>query len=134
MSPLNGDKRIEVDKPFNLVIFPALRKKKDFEALRAAWGKRIRYEEIARGFWAPGNREVENGDSLERQQFLTETQPDLVWQMEEDLFQAGDQKNAALRMLEHLRENIAHSNARDWESRFRALVDPEPQPDSAPGA
>lgn len=138
MSPITGgggrDPKVKVQAPFDLVIFPALRQKQDYPALRAAWDKRIRYEEITTGFWSPGSRDAENGDTLEHEKFLSETQPDLIWQMEEDLFKAGDQKAAALKMLEHLRDNISHTNARDWEARFRELVDPQAGPGTPPGA
>ncbi|MEM9235493.1 MAG: hypothetical protein AAGB14_01850 [Verrucomicrobiota bacterium] len=135
MSPMTGgggnNPWVKVERPFDLVIFPALKAEGNYDALRAAWQKRIKFEEIARGFWSPGSPDVENGDSPEREKFLTETKPDLVWQSEVYLFEAGDQKRAALNMLEHLRDHISHTNARDWEASFRALVVPSTEGETA---
>jgi hypothetical protein len=123
MSPLQNDRGyIRVERPFHELVFPALRAAGDADALRAAWKRRIRFEEIARGFWSGDSNE--EGESLAREKFLAERHPELVWDMEEDLFKAGDEQRAALALLEHLQKNIGHSQARQWEARFRELVDP----------
>ena len=127
MSPVgvNG-KRVNVEGPFDVLIFPALREEKDVEGLKEAWKKRIRYEEIAKGFWVEEKGDSKlPGASLARDEFLLERQPELQWQMEVDLFKLGDERAAAVRMMEHLMANISHTKARDWEGQFRALVAPK---------
>ncbi|MEP4077726.1 hypothetical protein [Haloferula sp.] len=135
MSPLSRsdgkNPKVKVDEPFKLIIFPALEEKRDFVGLRAAWKKRIDFEEIALGFWSPGSKDVENGQSPERDRFLSEALPELEWEREEHLFKAGDEKTAAVKMLQHVRDNISHPKARDWESRFRALVTPKNDAETA---
>ena len=124
MSPLQGGNGgIRVDAPFRQLIFPACRAEADPDALRAAWKRRIHFEDVAMGFWSKDS--TEEGESLERDKFLAETRPGLEWDMEEDLFKLGDQKRAAINLLDHLKEYIQHSQARDWEARFRQLVAPQ---------
>ena len=64
-------------------------------------------------------------------QFQTETQPELVWAMEVDLYKTGDQKRAAIAMLEHLNEHVSHPKARDWATSFRQLIGPAKGPETA---
>ncbi|BCX47902.1 hypothetical protein HAHE_18100 [Haloferula helveola] len=124
MSPLQaGRDKVRVDAPFQLVIFPALRQKKDFAGLREAWDRRIHFEDVTCGFWSGGD--AEDGMSPERIAFTTDTRPMLEWEKEEDLFKQGDQQTAAVAMLTHLKNHIGHSHARDWEARFRELVEPK---------
>jgi hypothetical protein len=44
----------------------------------------------------------------------------------------GDQKRAALALLELLAENLSSSRAREWEASFRQLIDPPAQPTEEP--
>lgn len=123
MSPLQHNRgNVRVDLPFQQLIFPALRAAGEPDPLRNAWKRRIHFEEVARGFWSGDSDEA--GQSLARDKFLAERRPELIWDMEEDLFKAGDEQRAAVALLEHLKKNIGHSQAREWEARFRELVDP----------
>lgn len=134
MSPLTGTAgKVKVDGPFEQLIFPALRAKGDFPALRAAWEKRIQFEEIAAGFWSDEPFDEKTpGESEAREKFLATTKPQLEWAREIDLFKAGDQRAAAIRMFKHLEGNLSHSDARDWEAQFRELISPEEET-SEPG-
>lgn len=126
MSPLDRTTRgIQVEGPFNKLIFPALREKGDFPALRNAWARRIKFEELAAGFWSKEGIDKKNPGMTEaHEKFLLETQPKLTWQMEADLFQTGDERVAAINMLKHLQANLTHTDAREWEAQFRELVSP----------
>lgn len=118
---------LEVSAVFNQILFPPLRAAGKHDLLRAEWVKRIRYEGIVREHWSgggEGGRGKNDERSPEYEKFIAETLPDLRWQMEEDLFKAGDQKRAAINMLEHIEVNVTHTKARDWAERFRTLVSP----------
>lgn len=117
---------LDVSQVFNQVIFPPLRKDSKFGALREQWQRRIRYEGVSHEYWTGGRRNGKAGGerSPEMEKFASETIPDLKWQMEEDLYKSGDQKRAAVNMLEHLEANLNHPKVRDWAERFRNLIDP----------
>lgn len=132
MAPLDsGQQGVRVDGPFQKLIFPALRAKQDIPGLRAAWDKRIQFEEIAAGFWSKEAADEKNpGMSEARERFLLEAKPQLEWAKEADLFQSGDERVAAINMFKHLEANLSHSDARDWEAQFRELINPtEPEVD-----
>jgi hypothetical protein len=117
---------LEVSAVFNQIIFPPLRQEGKFDSLREQWLKRIRYEGVAREHWSGSGegrgKDDERSPAFEK--FIVETLPDLRWQMEEDLFKAGDQQRAAINMLAHIEANVTHSKARDWAESFRVMVDP----------
>jgi len=110
---------------YEKVILPPLRGPKTTASLRQAWVNRIRFEGLIKERWSgEGDRAKSDPLSPAYVKFLAETQPELIWAMEVDIFKAGDQKGAALRMLDHLEKNITHFKASEWESAFRELVDP----------
>lgn len=132
MSPLEGSGgQVRVAGPFDQFILPALRARRNHDELRRAWERRIHYEEVACGFWSRDS--TEEGESPARQTFLAEAQPQLRWTAEEDLFRAGDERRAAVKLLEHLERYIGHSQARDWEARFRELINPSVETSASSG-
>ena len=126
---------LEVSAVFNQILLPPLRAAGKHDELRAQWTKRIRYEGIVHEHWSggEGGREKHDERSPEYEKFIAETLPDLRWQMEEDLFKAGDQKRAAINMLEHIETHVTHTKARDWAERFRTLVSPPEPAAGTPG-
>ncbi|MCW1884498.1 hypothetical protein OKA04_07125 [Luteolibacter flavescens] len=131
---------LDISAVFNQVIFPPLRVTGKLDLMREQWLRRIRYEGLIRqemsGRPAGGGGEGRgrgeggrggggNGDgSGEHEKFLSETLPDLKWQMEEDMYRAGDQQRAAVNMLALIEANLTHPKAREWADRFRTLIDP----------
>lgn len=136
---------LEIGAVFNQILFPPLRATGKLDLLREQWQRRIRYEGVMRGEMTGngggngngngggegrgrgegrgGNGRGE-GQSAEYEKFISETLPDLKWQMEEDLFKAGDQQRAAVNMLAHIEAHLTHPKARDWAESFRSLIDP----------
>jgi len=136
---------LEISAVFNQVLFPPLRATGKFDLLREQWLRRIRYEGLIRtemtgngnggggggGEGRGGRGEGRGGDggngegrSAENEKFISETLPDLKWQMEEDMYKAGDQQRAAVNMLAHIESHVTHPKAREWAERFRALIEP----------
>jgi hypothetical protein len=117
---------LDISQVFSQVIFPPLRKDAKFDTLREQWARRIRYEGVVLEYWTGDKKNAKAADerSPEMEKFVSETVPDLKWQMEEDLYKSGDQKHSAINMLEHLEANLAHPKVRDWAERFRNLIDP----------
>lgn len=122
---------LEVGQVFTQVVLPPLREKGKVESMREQWMKRIKYEGVAAQYFTGAGRggkgekpKAGSEPSAEYEKFMTETQPDLLWQMEEDLYKSGDQKNSAVAMLKHIEQHITHPKAREWADRFRALIEP----------
>ena len=125
---------LEIGQVFEQVFFPPLRAKGSFDSLREQWMRRIRYEGVAKQEWRKPRERGEREDkdektikreiSVEHERFLAETQPELMWQMELDLYKAGDQKRSAVRMLEHIKTYVTHPKARDWGTQLRSLIEP----------
>jgi len=116
---------LDLSAVFDLVIFPPLVKEAKFDALREQWLKRVRYETIARDDWR-GDEGKAKERSPDYEKFLAETLPELKWQMEESLYDAGDERRAAINMLAHLEANLTHPKAREWGESFLKRVEPAP--------
>ncbi|NIP96916.1 MAG: hypothetical protein GWO24_27165, partial [Akkermansiaceae bacterium] len=116
------------------LILPPLRRKSTLPQLRQAWEKRIQHEGLVHSEWGrPSNgRGGGEGTPLDLDRFLAERRPQLLWEMEVDLFSVGDQKGAALRMLQHIEKNMGHEHAADWIGEFERIVKGEPEPGTAP--
>ena len=132
LSPVN------LDEIYSVVVFPPLRSPGRLETLRSAWIKRIQQEGLKVEAWS-GNGGKKNGQSSgprgpEYEKFVTETVPELQWQMEIDLFRNGDESRAAKRMLDHITKHISHRSARSWGEEFQKLLTPAIAPAApAPG-
>lgn len=114
---------------YDRVLLPQHRKPSAVASLRSTWQKRILQEGLAREYFSGGDRRnprdtAANPESL---RFVTEIQPQLQWQMELDLFRHGDERAAAMRMLDHIEKNITHASAREWGQQFQNLLTP-PEP------
>jgi hypothetical protein len=123
---------------YEQLILPPLRTPRRLGELRQAWEKRILHEGSVHSLWGRsarglGGRQVRPAE-LDR--FLAERRPQLQWEMELDLFNAGDQKGAALRMLQHIEKNVAHENCAEWIVDFQEIVRvssaPTPTPTPTP--
>jgi len=125
---------LAIAKIYDKVILPPLRNPKSLDYLRTAWQNRILQEGLLR---ESGRRQSDSGGngrplrdlgrSTSYEKFLIDERPDLLWQMEVDLFRAGDQRKAALRMLDHLEHYQSHPKAADWAQDFIDLISP-PKP------
>jgi hypothetical protein len=143
---------IQLDAFYGGLVFPPLRSPTRVDSLRAAWIKRIQQEGIKVEYWGGRGRGYPNpngngkgkgrgGDKQdhkigmaadmkgpEYERFITETVPELQWQMEVDLFRSGDESGAAMRMLRHLEKHINHKSARNWGEEFKNLLKPKAPP------
>ncbi len=120
---------------YEQILLPPLRRADRLDALRAAWTRRIQQEMILWEAWSgDGNSgKPKNGNSGARQKspyetFVTESVPELQWEMEMDLFKNGDEQAAALRMLTHLEKHVAHKSARQWSDELKNILSPDPAP------
>jgi hypothetical protein len=117
---------------YDKVIFPPLRNPEKLESLKSAWIKRILQEGTMVEEWGRGGPRDE--PSVDMIRFVSEKQPELQWEMETDLFKAGDQKKAALRMLAHIEKNFGHLSVAKWIQAFEALVKGRAKGEAVTGA
>lgn len=118
---------------YDLVILPPLRSPNRLAALRAEWLKRIQQEIAKHQYWETDHSSKRIGMLVPSQpsdtdKFVTETVPQLRWDMELDLFTHGDESGAAVRMLSILGNNISHPSARKWAEQFQELLTPQAPP------
>jgi len=115
---------------YDEVLLPQYRATGDIQALRAGWLKRIRqegvvYEDTHAKSKSNGRPLTPDaGHSQAQDKFLTETLPDLQWQMETDLYRSGDQRGAAVRMIALLEKHLTHPRAKDWSDELKTLLSP----------
>lgn len=110
---------------YDSLILPPLRSPETLPALRQGWLKRIEHEGLILESWTE-----EGSDGKDRkpafEKWLMNGRHELTWSMEVDLFNNGDQRKAAIRMLEHLKGNLNHESAPKWINQFTSLVKGEP--------
>lgn len=109
---------------YELVLLPPLRRPDRIDSLRTAWTKRMVDESVLLDAWSgrPGEKNKLGVRSPAYDKFVSETVPKLRWYAEFDLFKAGDQKGAAIRMLKHIEDNLTHEDAPTWAGDFVALL------------
>lgn len=113
---------LNLDSLYDNVILPPLRDEKTLPILRKAWLKRIEQEGLLLEKWTDtGTSDRDRKPDFEK--WLKEERKDLLWNMEVDLFRSGDQKGSAVRMLQHLKENLTHKSAPRWIGQFTSLVE-----------
>lgn len=121
---------LQIGVIFDEVIMPPLRIPGKSAALAEAWDSRIKFEAAKVEFFSgntPEDKPLARNEKATPAMvtFTEETLPDLRWRKEVDLYKSGDQRGAALRMLNHIKENLTHAKASDWIEQFQALINPE---------
>ncbi len=120
---------IQIQAIYEQVILPPLRQTGRLAALKNAWSKRMVQESMVADFWSgkPGEEKKAGVRSPEYEKFVADTLPKLKWEAETDLFTAGDERAAAVRMLQLIEENITHPDAPKWAGEFTRMLMPEPE-------
>jgi len=114
---------MQVTAIYDQLILPPLRKPSSIAALSEAWDLRMQTEAAMIEYFS-GDRKRDS-PAAAMAKFHSTTLPNLQWRKQIDLFQSGDQRAAALRMLTHINENMTHNNASTWIEEFQSLVNPE---------
>lgn len=109
---------------YQQVLLPPLRRADRIQALKATWTKRMVHESSLLDAWSgnPGEKKKAGVRSPAYDKFVAETLPKLQWDAETDLFKAGDERGAAIRMLTHIEENLSHESAPQWAEAFTTLL------------
>lgn len=116
---------LDIEEIYDKIILPPLRNPQTIPTLRQSWLKRIEHEGLLIKEWtSEGSADKDRKPAFEK--WLIEGRKNLVWAMEVDLFDNGDQRASALRMLEHLQENLTHKSAPKWIKEFTRLIEGKP--------
>lgn len=115
---------IQIEAVYDQVLLPPLRRPDRISSLKTAWTKRMLQEEAKVKHWTGKVQErgQDPDETAAYEIFVTERVPQLRWDCEMDMFKAGDQRGAAMRMLEHIDKNISHKSAPKWTSDFVGLL------------
>lgn len=120
---------LDIAQIYEKVVMPPLRHPERLSSLRAAWKHRILHEGLVHEKWGGRNgTTIGKKDAMrspEFELFLSETRPQLLWEMEMDCFRVGDEQASALRMLSHLEKYLTHKDAPEWIEEFQLLVQPK---------
>lgn len=114
---------------YDKVVFPPLRNQQKSSTLRLAWKERISYQEQSIESWSPipKSKTVGMKKNLKPpayKKFIEIEKPKLIWEMEMDVYEAGDEYGAASRMLTHISRNISHNSAPEWAKKLTELINP----------
>lgn len=120
---------VQIQPIYEQVLLPPLRRQDRLAALKASWDKRMIHESTIADQWSgkPGEEKKQGVRSPEYDKFVADTLPKLQWASEVDLFKAGDERGAAVRMLAHIEKNITHPEAPKWAGDFTGLLQKEPE-------
>jgi hypothetical protein len=112
---------LAIESMYEMIIMKPLRTKETLTKLKAAWTSRIKHEGLVHQVW--GREGAVGKDRVPAfEQWMAQGRINLLWQMETDLYAAGDEKGAALRMLDHLEKYLSHSSAPQWIIEFTNLI------------
>ncbi|MGJ8644187.1 MAG: hypothetical protein ACSHX9_12330 [Luteolibacter sp.] len=115
---------IPIQAVYEQVILPPLRYPNSTDSLRKAWTKRISQELLLLDLWSgkPDDKLKTGEHSPQYERFIIDGLPKIQWESEVDIFNAGDEKGAAVRMLAHVEKYIAHKSAPKWAEEFVGLL------------
>lgn len=104
-------------------ILPPLAEKKNVASFRTAWGKWILQEANLQEAKSKAPDKGERSAAFER--FLVEKRPQMLWELEKEVFTMGDEKGAALSMLKHLADFAGHKSEVQWTKEFLEMLEPQ---------
>ena len=121
---------LAISEIYEKLIFPPLRDAGKASLLRSAWLERLNYEEQALLEWAHVPKDKSIGMKKDMlppayEKYMAEKKPKLVWKMEKEVFQAGDEAGAATRMLTHISKFISHNDATKWAEELQSMIAPQ---------
>jgi len=118
----------QFDAIYDELLLPPLRRADRINSLTACWQKRIKQQGELVLKWQSDGKSKSGEKSLEYEKFITETLPQLRWDADVDIFKAGDQRGASIRMLKHIEDNLSHKSATKWIQSFNTLIESKPAP------
>lgn len=115
---------LQIAQIYDQVLLPPLRQPDRLSSLRSAWQKRMLHESALVDQWRlkPGESLRPGEHTPQYDRFVADRLPELQWEAEVDLYQSGDERGAALRMLDHIEKHLRHQSAPGWVESFSTLL------------
>ena len=110
---------LDISSMYENIILPPWENSESVAMLKKGWSKRIEHEGLALQNFT---REGEKDRKPAFEKWYMNERLDLLWAMELDLFRYGNQRESALRMLDHVKKYLAHNKAPGWVADFTTLV------------
>lgn len=112
---------------YETLVMPPIRDEGDATRLRAAWNKRIKQVGLMKKEWSASPKSSKIGikketKSPEYEKWLDDGYLKLIWAMEKDCFEVGDEVNASSNMLSHLKKHIKHKLSLEWVKEFEDII------------
>lgn len=114
---------LKLSEVYQKAILPPLKAQKDVASFRAAWTKWILQEALLLEMKSASPDKGERSAAFER--FLAEKRPEMLWNLEKEVFQMGDQRSAALAMLAHLESFAGNQSEVKWTKEFTEMLEPK---------
>lgn len=114
---------------FQNLIFPLYREEMEIVSLRKAWEQRITFQEVGLQHWSEeakySGRSTKDLPTPALITFQRDKKPDLIWEKEVDLFNHGDQRQAAANMVQHIQDNLSNNRSASWTQELMSLLSPQ---------
>lgn len=110
---------LAISSMYESVILPPWQNSDSLTMLEKGWNKRIEHTGLAIQMFSP---EGDKDRIPEFEKWYRDGRLDLLWSKQTDFFRHGSQRAAALKMLDHVKVNLANPKASGWISEFSILV------------
>lgn len=112
---------LKIREVYEMVVLKPYFEMKDYESYRSAWMKMI--AQIAEFTEMKGREADTGGKSADFEKFVSDSRPQLRWELEKKIFEMGDQRTAAKNMIALLDEYSGHEDELLWASELQQLLD-----------
>ncbi|MBK1834330.1 hypothetical protein [Roseibacillus ishigakijimensis] len=102
-------------------LLPPLRGARNADGFRNAWARWISQEARLLEILA-GDEDEEQEEAQKK--FYLEDRPQMLWELEKEIFEMGDERGAALAMLKHLDSYRGHPKEEEWTEEFLGMLQP----------
>ena len=117
---------LDYDGLFKNLIIKGLVESGKYNEARSEWQNRLQAEQrLIEEFDVEPETDKFGKESVELDNFLQKTLPDLRWQMEQELFTAGDTRQASVALFSILQTYPKHDNYLKWVNWFKGALSPE---------
>lgn len=125
---------MQIRQIYDKLVFPSLRERGDIVGLRAAWEhllkalvEQVRVQGLVKEKQKADEKQrigmkKDMEQSTQLMKYQEREYPRLLWEMEQDLYDAGDQRTAAGNMLMLVQKYVNHPDSVKWSKELEGLL------------